>query len=166
MKKLLETFTKFLTESTLNDFDVDGEIHLYHYGAFDEDEKELDPEYFLSNTSHHSRKEKEVSDVPRSFFYTDLNNVEHQIAKAYNRKLYKAVVPITKVYDLRKDPDGFIQQVKHPVFGLRKGMEWNDLLNAIKEKYDGVFYNMGNNIGIVAWFYPIKVERVEEIPQG
>ena len=162
MKNLLENFTKFLSESALGDFDVGGEINLYHYAPVDVDEVELDPEYFLSNTSGHSRNEKEVSNVPRSFFYTDLNKVEHQIARAYNRKLYQTAVPTSKVYDLRKDPDGFIQQVKHPVFGLRKGMEWNNLLNAIKEEYDGVFYNMGNNIGIVAWFYPIKVQRAED----
>jgi len=42
-------------------------------------------------------------------------------------------------------------------------MEWNDLLNAIKEEYDGVFYSIGNP-DIIAWFEPIKVEKVEEIP--
>ena len=166
MKKLIENFNRFLNESQLSDYDIDGQVHLYHYAPVDEDKIELDPQYFISNTSGHSRKEREVSDVPRSFFYTDLNKVEHQIARAYNRKLYKTAVPTTKVYNLRKDPDGFIKKVRDPVFGLRKGMEWNDLLNAIKEEYDGVFYTMGSDIGIVAWFYPISVDRVEEIPQG
>jgi len=163
MKNFIKNFKNFLIESELKDYDLDGTMHLYHYSKNDDDELLLDPEHFVSNTSAHSRKEKEVSDVPRVFFYADPNKTEHIISKGYGRKLFKTEVPFSKVYNLKKDPEGFIEEVKHPTFGLRKGIEWNELLNAIKEEYDGVFYSIGNP-DIVAWFEPIKVERVEEIP--
>jgi len=163
MKNFMKNFKNFLLESRLADYNLDGTIHLYHYSKSDEYDFTLDPDQFVSNTSSHSRKEKEISDVPRVFFYTDPNKTEHLISKGYGRKLFKTEVSSSRVYNLKEDPDDFIQKVKHPIFGLRKGIEWNDLLNAIKEEYDGVFYSIGNP-DIVAWFKPIKVERVEEIP--
>jgi len=163
MKNFIKNFKNFLIESELSDYDLGGTMHLYHYSKSDDDELILDPEYFVSNTSSHSRREKEISDIPRVFFYADPNKTEQIISRGYGRKLFKVEVPASRVYNLKKDPEDFIKKVKHPTFGLRKGLEWNDLLSAIKEEYDGVFYSIGNP-DVVAWFKPIKVKRVEEIP--
>ena len=65
------------------------------------------------------------------------------------------------MYDLGADPDDFIGQVRHPVYGLRKGEEWNTLLETIRENYDGVFYDTGR-LHIVVWFHPIEVQKAEE----
>ena len=161
MKKILKRFKNFLTEGSLVDYDDHGVMTLYHYSKSPEDELTLNPEFFVSNTSRHTRKEKEVSDVPRVFFYADKNNTEMIIARDYNRKLFKTQVPYAEVYDLKKDPEEYIKEVRHPTYGLRKGMEWNDLLNLIKENYNGVFYSIGKP-DVVAWFKPIKVYRMEE----
>jgi len=161
MKKILRRFKSFLTEGTLADYNDQGTMTLYHYSKNPEKEFTLDPEFFISNTSMHTRKEKEVSDVPRVFFYADKDNTEMLVARDYNRKLFTTQVSHTEVYDLKTDPEGYIKQVRHPTFGLRKGMEWNDLLNLIKENYNGVFYSIGQP-DVVAWFRPIKVHRVEE----
>lgn len=161
MKKLLKKFKKFLIEGALADYNVNGMTTLYHYGQSKEDAMILDPDFFLSNTSAHSRKEKEVSMVPRVFFYTDLDKTEVIIAKAYGRNLFHTVVPHSEIYDLKRDPAGFIKQVRHPTFGLRKGIEWDELLNLIKEEYAGVFYSIGEP-DLVAWFKPIEVYRVKE----
>ena len=162
MKKLFENFKSFLMEGSLVDYNDEGVMVLYHYGKSPNEELMLDPDYFVSNTSHHSRKEKEVSTVPRVFFYADKNKTEAIIARGYGRKLFKTEVPHSEVYDLKRDPEEFIKQVRHPVFGLRKGMEWNDLLNLIKEKYNGVFYSIGMP-DIVAWFKPIMVYEVSDV---
>jgi hypothetical protein len=161
MKKILKRFKNFLTEGSLADYNSQGAMTLYHYSKSPEKELTLDPEFFISNTSMHTRKEKEVSDVPRVFFYADKDNTEALVARDYNRKLFKTQVPHAEVYDLKTDPEGYIKQVRHPTFGLRKGMEWNDLLNLIKENYNGVFYSIGQP-DVVAWFKPIKVHRIEE----
>ena len=54
-----------------------------------------------------------------------------------------------------------MDQVSHPVYGLRKGEEWNTLLETIRENYGGVFYDTGR-LHIVVWFHPIEVQRAEE----
>ena len=162
MKKLFENFKNFLTEAALADYNDNGTMTLYHYGKSESDTITLDPAYFVSNTSRHSRKEFEVSDVPRVFFYADKNKTEEIIKRDYGRKLFKVEVPHSEVYDLKRDPEGFIQQVKDPMFGLRKGMEWNDLLNLIKENYNGVFYSIGEP-DIVAWFNPIEAYEVNGV---
>ena len=79
MKTFIKNFKNFLLESKLDDYNLDGTTHLYHYSKSDDDELTLDPEHFVSNTSSHSRKEKEVSDVPRIFFYADPNKTEQII---------------------------------------------------------------------------------------
>lgn len=161
MKKILESFKRFLTEAQLEEYNDQGMMTLYHYGQSKDNELVLEPDYFISNTSRHTRKEKEVSNVPRVFFYADKNNTEAIIARDWNRALFKTQVQHSEIYDLKKDPEGYVKQVRHPDFGLRKGMEWNDLLNLIKENYSGVFYSIGRP-DVVAWFKPIKVYRTEE----
>ncbi len=161
MKEILKKFKNLLIESDLLGYTSGGMITVYHYSKSPEKELVLNPKYFISNTSYHSRREKETSTVPRVFFYTDPNKTEAIIARDPSRKLFSTQVPASKVYNIAKDPEGFIKKVRHPVFGLRKGMEWNDLLNSIKEKYDGVFYSIGTP-DVIAWFRPIKVYRTEE----
>jgi hypothetical protein len=162
MKELFENFKNFLTEATLADYNDSGTMTLYHYGKNKSDTMILDPARFVSNTSRHSRKEFEVSDVPRVFFYADVNKTEEIIKRDYDRKLFKVEVSHSEVYDLKSDPEGFIQQVKDPMFGLRKRMEWNDLLNLIKENYNGAFYSIGEP-DIVTWFKPIEVYEVNDV---
>ena len=65
------------------------------------------------------------------------------------------------LYDLYTDPEGYKEVIRHPVYGLRKGIELDDLLNKIKEKYSGIFYTSGQ-IDIVAWFEPITVKKISD----
>ena len=65
------------------------------------------------------------------------------------------------MYDLSADPEDIIGQVRHPVYGLRDGEEWNTLLETIREKYDGAYYDTGR-LHIVVWFKPIEVRQSEE----
>ena len=44
---------------------------------------------------------------------------------------------------------------------LRKGVEWDELMETIREEYGGIFYSL-SNFDVVAWFHPIEVERVPE----
>jgi hypothetical protein len=157
MKHLMENFREFLTEDKArkNIYDQGGVIPLYHYATPDADSLVLDPHY---KRGSYSTREYEVADTPRVFFYVD---PDHQERFFLNRKLYKVDVPTDRVYDLGEDPEDFIEQVKHPVYGLRKGEEWNTLLETIREKYDGVFYDTGR-LHIVVWFRPIEVQRAEE----
>lgn len=157
MKKLIEQFKDFLTEQKARkeQYDQGGKMTLYHYAVPNEDTLVLDPKY---KRGSYSRREYLTADTPRVFFYVDTGHKERFFL---NRKLYKVDVPTERVYDLGEDPEDFIGQVSHPIYGLRKGEEWNTLLETIREKYDGVFYDTGR-LHIVVWFHPIKVQRAKE----
>jgi hypothetical protein len=86
---------------------------------------------------------------------------DHRESFFVNRKLYEVNVPTDKVYDLSADPEDFVGQVRHPTYGLRDGEEWNTLLETIREKYDGAYYDTGR-LHIVVWFKPIEVRQSEE----
>lgn len=157
MKTLLEAFKTFLREEDLEKYGDGSTITLYHYAPVDADSISLDPSRF--GASPFTRKEKETSNIPRTFFYVNLKQREPYVAQ--NKILYKVEVPLTSVYNLKKDPEGFIEQIRHPTYGLRKGIEFDDLLNSIKEKYPGMFYSMPN-IDIVNWFEPVTAMKVPE----
>ena len=98
----------------------------------------------------------------RVFFYVDPNDKERYF---YGANLFTVDVPTNKVYDLTADKEGYIEKVRHPIYGLRDREEWNTLLETIREDYDGVFYDTGN-LKIVTWFYPIEVNRISSEEQA
>ncbi len=153
MKKLIKEFKEFLKEDQLSDYDQNGEIVLYHYSRVKEPELVLDPEH---GKSSYSRREYETASTPRVFFYADPKHKERFFAAA---SLYRVNVPINQVYDLRNDPDGYVGKIKHPIYGLRKGIEWDELLEAIREDYDGAYYS-APHMDIVVWFRPIRATLV------
>ena len=157
MKKIMENFKEFLTEEKARKdlYDQGGTMTLYHYAVPDMQSLVLDPKY---KRGSYSTREYEVANTPRVFFYVD---PDHQESFFTERKLYKVDVPTNRVYDLGEDPEDFIGQIRHPVYGLRKGEEWNTLLETIRENYDGVFYDTGR-LHIVVWFSPREVQRAEE----
>ena len=157
MKLLLETFREFLKEGDIENYSDGSTITLYHYAPVDTETLTVDPSCF--GQSPFTRTDKETSCVPRSFFYLDLAQRETYVAQ--NRTLYKIEVPLSNIYNLKKDPEGFIEKVRHPMYGLRKGIEFNDLLNTIKEEYPGIFYSMPN-IDVINWFEPVVATKVPD----
>jgi len=155
MKKLIENFNKFSDghRTRKSDYDSGGVISLYHYSRPDVDTLVLDPKH---GAQSYSRNDYIVSDVPRVFFYVDPDDKERFFASA---NMFTVDVPANRVYDLTADEEGYIEATRHSVYGLRKGVEWNTLLETIREDYDGIFYDTGR-LKIVAWFHPIEVVRV------
>ena len=98
--------------------------------------------------------------MPRTYFYVDLDDVEKIVVGG--RLLYSTEVPISEVYDLKTDPEGYIKKIKHPLYGLRKGEEWTQLLEYIRDEtpYNGLF--RGGSFDAVEWFYPIEIYKVED----
>jgi hypothetical protein len=157
VKLLFESFREFLKEGDIENYSDGSTITLYHYAPVDAETLTVDPSCF--GQSPFTRTDKETSCVPRSFFYLDLAQRETYVAQ--NRTLYKIEVPLSNIYNLKKDPEGFIEKVRHPMYGLRKGIEFDDLLNTIKEKYPGTFYSIPN-MDIVNWFEPVTATKVPE----
>ena len=54
MKKLIKDFKRFLTEAQKTDYEVGGEIKIYHYAPVDADQIIVDPKYFADRAKRSS----------------------------------------------------------------------------------------------------------------
>tara|TARA_R110002060_G_scaffold41873_8_gene53417 strand:+ start:1952 stop:2464 length:513 start_codon:yes stop_codon:yes gene_type:complete len=165
MKKLIKDFKKFLTEAQMNDYSEGGTLSLYHYAPVDKEEITVDPKYFADKAKRSSftMREYETSTVPRTFWYVDLEQRERQVSSG--RYLYQTSIPANRIYDFRNDPEGHKEMHRHPVYGLRKGMEWDEMLEHIRESYDGIFYSL-SNFDVVSLFVPHSATRVPKEEQA
>ena len=165
MKKLLHNFKKFLTEAQMSDYGSDGKLTLYHYAPTNQEEIIVDPKYFADRAkrSSFSMREYETSTVPRTFWYVDLEQREMQVSSG--RHLYQAAIPANRIYDFRNDPEGHKEMHRHPVYGLRKGVEWDEMLEHIRESCDGIYYSL-SNFDVVSLFIPYSATRVSQDEQA
>ena len=169
MKTILEGFHRYINEAEFSEYTQGNNIILYHYmknprfGKEIEETIVVDPKYFTDpkTRSHYSRQEYEVSSVPRTFWYVDIKQRERQVSQGST--LYTAKISADKVYDLRADPEGYKAAARHPVYGLRKGVEWDTLLEKIREDYEGVFY--GGSFDVVSLFVPYTASKVSREEQ-
>jgi len=155
-KSVFTKWKNYLKEGLLATYENNGMLVLYHYSNLKAEKIELDPDYFLSHRSTFSRREYEISQVPRTFFYVDLDQAE-KIVKS-NRTLYGVKVPLKQIYNLHLDPDNIKEQ------SIPKGayfVDYNKVLETIKENYNGVFYKLPT-MDVVAWFRPIIVQKIME----
>ena len=165
MKKLIKDFKKFLTEAQMSDYDEAGSFTLYHYAPADQEEITVDPKYFADKAKRSSftMREYETSTVPRTFWYVDLEQRERQVSSG--RHLYQATIPSNRIYDFRSDPEGHKEMHRHAVYGLRKGMEWDEMLEHIRESYDGIFYSL-SSFDVVSLFIPYDATKVDKNEQA
>ena len=169
-----------MIREALDHYNVSGKMRLYHYSQSEDDKLTLDPDYFLSRRSSFTRNDFSASDVPRVFFYTNLDHAENIVKQG--RSLYTAFVDISKIYDLTKDPEGLLKVAKRwptnmhgePIKNSPAPMDIDLLLRSLagksrpstkllplkneKEHYSGVFYNTGT-MDIIIWFEPIEVHK-------
>ena len=153
ISKFLRKWKSYLVEGLLSDYDRGGSTTLYHFSRADSDTISLDPNYFLSHRNSYSKREYERSQVPRTFFYVDLDHAERIVESG--RNLYSVVVSHSEIYDLKRDPDGILEASKQPGAFF---IDFNKVFETIKEKYKGVFYDTGN-FDVVAWFEPIQANK-------
>ena len=95
-----------------------------------------------------------------------MKTIHLHIEKIYSTSLNETEILefSDKIYDLREDPDGYKKAAAHPIYGLRKGEEWNTLLENLREDYEGVFY--GGSFDVVSLFIPYSASRVPEEEQA
>ncbi len=165
MKKIMENFKNFLTEAQKSDYVDGGDIMIFHYAPVDTEAVTVDPKYFADRAKRSSftMREYETSTVPRTFWYVDPKQRERQVAQG--RMLYQATIPAGEIYDFRNDPKGYKEKHRHPTYGLRKGEEWNNMLEDIRESYTGVYYSL-NAFDVVSLFIPYEATRVSSEEQA
>ena len=147
-----------IKEGNLEDYNQDGQVKLYHFAPVDKNEITVDPSHF--GKQGYSRREKERSSYPRSFFYVNLDEAEGQV-KSGNKTLYSLYIPFNKLYSMKTDPEGIVADVKHPVYNFRNDIEWTELFKRIHENYEGAFYSTPS-MDVVVLFDPQKATKVEE----
>ena len=81
------------------------------------------------------------------------------------RNLYQATILANRIYDFRNDPEGYKEMHRHRVYGLRKGMEWNTMLENLRESYDGIFYSL-SGFDVVSLFIPYNATKVPKDEQA
>lgn len=148
-----------------------GLMTLYHYSTSNSETLLLDPLKFGTNA--HSRREKNTSDVPRVFFYTDPKEREKELFGArYN--LFTVSVPSNQIYDLKKDPLKLYQKFGrygiHDILSLLSGWKrasggWTKM--SPEERPDdvknikGALYDLGR-FKVVVWFDAITATKVDQ----
>lgn len=160
MKELFSNFRSFMVGTNLSDVTTGGMIELYHFTwskkVANVDSFIMDPKYFVTNRNYYSQNDWQTSRYPRSFFYTNPENKEPIV----NGNLFKAEIPETEIYDLKNDPENYVEKHSHPTYGLRKDMEWTEMLRDIHSSYKGAFYSL-SNADVIVLFDPTEVNRVE-----
>ena len=167
----LKTFIRTAISQCLQE-ELEPEVHsgfltLYHYSVSDSQTLLLNPEMFGKHA--HSKREKNTSDVPRVFFYTDPTQREKELFAGNN--LFTVAVPKDQIYDLRVDPLGLLAKYgRYRIHDLllflsgwyRHEGKWKQKTNLEKQeeiqKIKGVLYDLGR-FQVVAWFEPIMVTK-------
>ena len=146
-----------IKEGNLEDYNQGGQVKLYHFAPVDESEITIDPGQFGKQS--YSKREKERSSYPRSFYYVNLDEAESQVKPG--KTLYSLNIPANKLYSMKTDPEGIVKSLRHPVYGYRNDIEWTNIFNTIHEKYDGAFYSTPS-MDVVVLFEPYKATKVGE----
>lgn len=160
----MKRWKSFLLQESIGDYSINGMVRLYHYSRAAADSVELDPKRFLTHRGHYSRNDYNASDVPRVFFYVDLDHAERFIKQG--AELFSAKVPAADIYDLTVDPLGLIEKSK-PAPYVAPDMDYvlralaqssENILPAEASAYRGAYYKTGG-MGVVVWFEPIQVKK-------
>ncbi len=168
MKRILNEWRRFLLNENLQraDYIKDGKIKLYHFSSRSAlqnvDSFEVDPKFFIKFRGSYSKNEYNTSNVPRTFFYTDIGKGRTEPRISSSPHLFTAEIDASRIYDFKKDPEDYWNKYRHPIYGMRKWEDWNPMLEDIRSKYDGIFYTIGRgSIPIVSLFKKIEVKRME-----
>ena len=146
-----------LNEADLSAYDNSGNVTLYHYAPVEADEIEIDPSQF--GKQRYSRREKERSTYPRSFFYASLDQAENQVKQGKN--LFSLDIPTNKLYSIKSDPEGLMKSIRHPTYGFRNDIEWTELFKAIHKDYLGAYYSTPS-MDLVVLFEPVTANKMEQ----
>jgi len=167
-----DLFKKWKNFTLVESVGLSGNVTLYHFSGADEESLFLDPGYFLDKRQPYSRNDYNVSDMPRIFFYTNLDQAEDQVSQSAT--LYSVEVLASQIYNLSEDPLELKQKSISP---YRVTPDYDRILRSLGNKprqskygpppesllpkgspYKGAYYNT-SGLDIVVWFEPIEVRK-------
>lgn len=149
------SINKLFIES-LEEFVGDNSITLYHYSNENVEKLKITPDKFGENPW--SKREKRASSYPRSFFYVNIEDTERYFK---GKTLYKIILDKDAIYDLKKDPMGFITDIRKENGGA---LNMDVLLETIHGSgFMGAYYEVG--IKVVILFVPVTASRINVEPK-
>ena len=170
LKRIIREELRFLKEGKdLADFVEGDTLRLWHYTSPRPFSKEddstmlVDPKYFTmrKHRGSYSRREYERSPYPRSFFYTDLGNIEDALMSG--KKLYAVDVPASSVYDFKNDQhlEDYYAKPEFRPYGTY--LDWTALFEAVvADGWKGMYYTLGDGgPPVVVYFEPLLATKVE-----
>jgi hypothetical protein len=147
-----------ISEADVSAYDHKGRVTLYHYAPVDIGKIEVDPHLF--GKQRYSRREKERSTYPRSFFYVSLDQAESEVKTG--KFLFTLEIPTNMLYSIKDDPEGYMKSIRHPIYGFRNDIEWTELFKTIHDEgYKGAYYSTPN-MDLVVLFEPVKADKMEQ----
>jgi hypothetical protein len=148
---------------------LSGSVKLYHYTQNEMgDSVILDPQIAIKNKSFWTNNDYKISDVPRVFYYTDLNKTERMVK---TKNLYVGEVNGSNILNLTDSVNEYVnnpnslEAKNKDVFNMIKhSMNYNvlnidSLLRMAKQKFIGVYYVTGG-LPIVNLFVPLTVKKM------
>lgn len=172
--KLFEEFSPIdKNNDNGNSVTLDGEVQLYHYTLKDlGDTVILSPEETVQRRSSWSMREYRRSDVPRVFYYVNLEKTEKDIV-SMSKFLYTGFVDgldILKVNEAiaeyQKNPEELLN-ISPSAFSAVKdfmdkgGINHDLLLESIKKFFKGAYYLFPDGTEVVIMFYPLKTYKID-----
>lgn len=173
--KLFEEYQSIDKLNSVSDVTLKGDIQLFHYTGKDlGDNVILSPEESIKNRLSWSMSEYRRSDVPRVFYYLDLEKTERDIA-TMSKFLYTGFVDgldILKVNDAiseyQKNPEELLNINPNAFSAVKEfldkgGINYDLLLESIKKLFKGAYYKFADGTEVVIMFYPLKTFKIEYV---
>lgn len=173
--KRIKLYEEFNPDDNITDITLDGEVQLYHYTKTDLGDKTiLSPEETINNRLSWSMREYKRSDVPRVFYYVNLEKTEHSIV-SLSSYLYTGFVngsDIIKITDAilayRKNPQELERLYPDAYNSIKEfidkgSLNYDILFENIKKYFQGAYYQFENGIEVVILFQPLKVFKIDFI---
>ena len=160
-----EELASLMEDKDLADFVQGDTIRLWHYTSTGNDEPTMliDPIYFTDSKRRgsYSDREYERSPYPRSFYYTDLGNIEKKLMRG--KTLYYVDVPASSIYDFKNDEHLEDYYMEPGIRPYNTYIDWTALFEAVvADGWKGMYYTLGSGgPPVVAYFEPLLAKKVE-----
>lgn len=173
----IKLFEEYHDSEDLNyDVTLKGKTQLYHFTKYDlGDIAVLSPEETIKKRMSWSMRDYKVSDVPRVFYYLDLENTERDIV-SFSDYLYtgfvdgKDIIKISNSIHLYRNNREELYNNYPDVFNAikdfvdRGAINFDLLLEDVRKFFKGAYYRFDNGMEVVILFQPLEVHKIDYTP--
>lgn len=159
--------------NTNYDVTLKGKTQLYHYTKYDlGDIAVLSPEETVKKRMPWSMRDYKRSDVPRVFYYLNLENTEIDIV-SLSKHLYTGFVDGSDIIKINNSINYYRNKPEElhtdypDAYSAVKGfvdkgsMNFDLLLEDVRKFFKGAYYKFDNGMEVVILFQPLEVHKID-----